>query len=81
VLAAAAAGEGANTLEQRFSAISKDALDSRWLVMGKGGALGALEADWRWREPSAAGRMWTDDFSDILDALIWSKTTAPPPAP
>ena len=49
-------------------------LASRWAVMARRPAdLGSLAADARWTPPRAPGegRVWTDDFSSVLDVLRW----------
>jgi hypothetical protein len=71
VVAAAAASLGAHALEQAYAASHADAVPSRWLVVGRAPALANLARDPRWRAPVAGGRMWTDDFSDILDVIAW----------
>ena len=75
VVAAAAASLGAGALEQTYDAASPDAARSRWLVVARPGQVTALATDRRWREPPAGGRMWTDDFSNLLDVVRWPRGT------
>ena len=73
VLGAAAASLGAQALERRYQPTNPDAVASRWLVVGRAGeSLAALAADPRWRPPAPGARMWTDDFSNILDVMAWT---------
>jgi hypothetical protein len=78
VVAAAAASLGAHAFEQAYAAAHPDAVASRWLVVGRPQAVTNLAADTRWRAPAAGGRMWTDDFSDILDVVAWDPRQAMP---
>jgi hypothetical protein len=39
--------------------------------------MAGLAADARWRVP-AAGPLWTDDFSNILDVIAWDPRRAMP---
>jgi hypothetical protein len=71
VVAAAAASLGAAALEQAYETTNPDAVPSRWLVVARPAALAALAGDPRWHAPPPKGRMWTDDFSNILDAVAW----------
>lgn len=66
-------------LAQLEAAISKeDARDGRtpshWVVLARRAEdLGALRADQRWRAlpPRPDRRLWTDDFSNILEVIRW----------
>jgi SAM-dependent methyltransferase len=78
VLAAAAASLGAEAFEQAHAASHPDAVPSRWLVVGRPATLADLAADARWWAPTADGRMWTDDFSNILDVIAWDPRQAMP---
>ena len=71
VVAAAAASLGAGALEQTYDAASPDAARSKWLVVARAGPVTALATDRRWRALPAGGRMWTDDFSNLLDVVRW----------
>jgi hypothetical protein len=77
LLGAAAASAGAEAREQAHAASHPDAVPSRWLVVGKRSAMAGLAADARWRVP-AAGPLWTDDFSNILDVIAWDPRRAMP---
>jgi hypothetical protein len=47
---------------------------SRWIVMARQvGDLGSLTSDPRWQPVQASGlrRVWTDDFSNVLETLTW----------
>ena len=77
VLSATAAAAGFEAVEQYHSPALADASASRWMVIGRRDGWGALlTADSRWRPAVAGPRIWTDDFSNILDVLTSSARAA-----
>ena len=77
VLAATAAAAGLSAADQYHSPALADASASRWMVIGREeGWLPLVTADSRWRPALPGSRVWTDDFSNILDVLSPSASTA-----
>jgi hypothetical protein len=49
-------------------------MPSIWVVMTRrAGNLAALDSDSRWSRlvPRAGARLWTDDYSNVLSAIVW----------
>ena len=77
VLAATAAAAGLSAADQYHSPALADASASRWTVVGREkGWLPLVTADARWRPSIPGPRVWTDDFSNILDVLAPSASAA-----
>lgn len=73
---AADAGLAACVCHDNAHATSLDAVPSTWVAMARHAeSLRTLIADVRW-QPLAndAGRLWTDDFSNIVDAIQFNKS-------
>jgi spermidine synthase len=49
---------------------------SRWLVMGRRESTAGFATDRRWRPGRAGPASWTDDFSNIFDAVAWTPELA-----
>ncbi len=49
---------------------------SRWLMMARDESIGRLADDRRWRPGRAGPASWTDDFSNIFDAVAWTPELA-----
>jgi spermidine synthase len=49
---------------------------SRWLLMGRRDTIGMLALNPRWRPGRAGPASWTDDFSNIFDAVAWTPELA-----
>jgi SAM-dependent methyltransferase len=74
VLAASMRSLGATTLAQYFHSPSPDGLDSEWMIASRDpAALDAFAHDPRWAPPRAGQKSWTDDFSNIFDAINWRR--------
>ena len=79
VMAGLAASEGLTVRVRMDDELTRDEvylgkMPSRWVVMARREAdLGALAADPRWKAPaSRPGRfVWTDDFSNPLELIMW----------
>jgi hypothetical protein len=77
VLAATASSAGVSAFDQYYSPAIPDANASRWLVIGRPeGFVKLVTAGERWRATARGPRVWTDDFSNILDVLTWSARAA-----
>jgi hypothetical protein len=73
VLAATAGAAGLSAADQYHSPALADANPSRWMVVGReDGWWPLVTADSRWRSGMPGARVWTDDFSNILDVLTIS---------
>jgi SAM-dependent methyltransferase len=74
VVAASLKSLGASSLTQYFRSPAADGLDSHWLVAARTPAdLATVAADTRWQPPRVGDRIWTDDRSNILDAINWRR--------
>lgn len=73
IVASAAASAGADALVQ--SHVPQDtrfAYASRWVVVARASVtFDRLRGDPRWRPATGGRRPWTDDFSNIIDAVAW----------
>jgi len=80
VLSATVASEGLSAIANRDTAIHQGEANlgrspSHWLLVAKGHAeLGQVQAKigWRWLEGGSRTSPWTDDYSNILEALLFS---------
>jgi SAM-dependent methyltransferase len=74
IVAAASKSLGGTTLSQFFRAETTDATNSKWLVMARDPVdLADLSSDPRWTTARVAKQSWTDDRSNVLDAIIWRR--------
>jgi len=75
IVSSAAAMAGAETLVQsHFPQATQFDSASRWVVVARESAVfETLRRDPRWRPASTGRRPWTDDFSNIIDAIGWSR--------
>jgi hypothetical protein len=69
VVARAAAGLGAAAVEQAAAPAAATAVASHWMVVGPPDAVARIGEDARWRPAVPGPRLWTDDYSNILDVL------------
>jgi len=74
VVAASMHSLGVSALAQSFHSPSPDGLDSEWLIAARDPAdLDAFARDPRWAKPRVGQQSWTDDFSNIFDAIDWRR--------
>jgi spermidine synthase len=74
VLAASIRNLGAVALAQDFHSTSPDGLDSKWMIAARDPAdLDAFARDPRWAKPRVGQQGWTDDYSNIFDAINWRR--------
>jgi SAM-dependent methyltransferase len=71
VVGASVQSLGGSALFQYFRSTSPDGSDSEWLLAARSPTdLAAFASDPRWR-PARVGKSWTDDHSNIFDAIRW----------
>ena len=74
VVAASLRGLAGAALFQYFVSPSPDGLDSEWMVAARSpDDLAALDTGSQWRAARPGPRGWTDDRSNIFDAIHWPK--------
>jgi predicted membrane-bound spermidine synthase len=74
VVAASLRGLAGAALFQYFISPSPDGLDSEWLIAARSPAdLAGLASDSQWRLAQPGPQGWTDDRSNIFDAIHWRK--------
>ena len=74
VVAASLRGLAGAALFQYFISTNPDGLDSEWMVAARSpDDLAALASDSQWRVARPGPQGWTDDRSNIFDAIHWPK--------
>jgi spermidine synthase len=75
IVAAAAKSLGGTALSQFFRAKSADAYDSNWLLLARSADdIAEFTSDARWASARVAKQSWTDDHSNIFDAIVWRRS-------